>query len=314
MNTHIPRQRNTDTKHNPLVQKILDRIDHERVAPSPRWRFRVRNYTMWALWALTVIVGAVAVSILLYVSAHIGFSLYEATHPTWLSFLVDMLPYLWIFVFALMTFLAYWNYRCTKCGYRYSLWQVLTSSIAFSILGGAMLYMFGFAHQIDSQLGESMPMYPSLEDVEERLWQNPEEGRMLGVYVSPLAEDDHVTFRDLRDRRWTLNTVFLMQSDLETLFSGTRVRVLGVVATSSGLYFYGCGVFPWVYDQDMSIADMRDDRESFIDRMREYIDNDTAFEQLEDLEEQVFTDQLAAESMGICAKHEAVRRMGERMR
>ncbi|RMD50667.1 hypothetical protein D6827_03615, partial [Candidatus Parcubacteria bacterium] len=53
-----------------LADKILEKIETDNIEPVPVWAFKLRNWFFWGLWILSVVFGAVAISIILYVFLH----------------------------------------------------------------------------------------------------------------------------------------------------------------------------------------------------------------------------------------------------
>lgn len=269
MNTEHTQQ-NMQNTSSQLQASVLERIEKEHVQPMPKWQFVLYEYGIWCLWGLSVVIGAIAVAVMVFVSMHAGFAFYEATHETPLSFFIEVLPYLWIMIFIVMAVLAYSNMRKTKKGYKYPLWQILMSSLFFSVLGGIVLHYAGVGYLIDHAMGSKMPMYPSFEATELRMWQMPEEGRIVGRIEEKQPMDAFVRFVDIDDNQWLLNTQELMSEDIATLQSGKRVKVLGVVTSSSSEEFHGCGVFAWMMDPDVSLKDMKNERLAFVNRIYQH--------------------------------------------
>lgn len=298
-------KQNTHASNSVLSSVVLDCI--EEMTPSARWKFACLNYFVWIAWALSVVFGAVSVAVLIYVGDHARFALFEATHDTPLSFFAEVLPYVWIGTFVAMGAFAYFNMRHTKCGYRYPMWQLLISSVVFSVLGGVVLHIFGTGYLIDTQLAKKMPMYTSLERSEQKMWQKPAEGRLLGTFSTTDTETGAYMFIDAYSQKWSIQTDELGKIDRELLSSGHTVRVLGTTTDSAQKLFHACGVFPWLFDKDVSINDMRKERRVFIERMYEHMEKG---DRLKGLEREVFERKSEqAFDEGLCSKLATVRRM-----
>ncbi len=304
---------NKKTESN-LQQSVLNTIESENVCPRSRWFFVCKETLVWIFWALSVVIGAVAVAVCFFVMSYQQYALYEATHENFFTFFVGALPYIWFVVFAAMAILAVNNLRHTKRGYKHPVWKVVVSSLVFSVVGGAALQMFGLGYSIDHYLGEEMKMYMSQEKLEKGLWQAPEEGRLLGQ----LAEMDDsgantVSFTDSYGEMWDVNIAELSEMDLGLLQSEDLVRVVGTTSSTTGKQFHACGVFPWMLDRSAKLEDLSQERQAFIERV--YHHKDMAKERLAALEEETFESdpERLAEIMGICAEIAAVRRIGESM-
>jgi len=305
MKPQIKKQNNNHGSE--LSSAVLNRIKSEKVTPTARFIFTCINCMVWSAWAFSVIIGAISVAVLLYVGDHARFALYEATHTTPLSFFIEVLPYIWITVFVLMGAFAYFNMKHTKSGYKYPMWQLLISSLLFSIVGGAVLQFFGAGYLIDTQLAKRMPIYKSLEQSEQRMWQKPEEGRLVGVFDTMDEKEEVYTFVDRSDHSWRIQTKELRVVDRELLSSGNIVRVLGTTTDAVNRDFHACGVFPWMFDANVSIKEMKKDRRIFVERMYEHMEKG---DRLRGLEREVFDkNETMPFEEGLCANLAAVKRM-----
>ena len=292
-----------------MCDRVLSRIDNEEISPSPRWHFMCIHYGVWILWALSVVSGAIAVSVMVYVATRARFALFEATHETQLSFFVEVLPYLWIFILFLMGVFAYYNMRHTKQGYKYPITHIVLSSLAFSIVGGIVLNIFGVGYLIDTSLSRGMPVYPSLEKVEERMWQNPNEGRLIGRWQG--TEDDMMLYHfiDKNDVVWSVTVHELRDKDLQLLESGQAVRLLGTTTDLEKRNFYACGVFPWMFNSAVGTDDMAKNREEFVKRMYSHMETG---DRLKAFEAEVYKDRpLQGKPFmeGLCSEITAVKRV-----
>ena len=252
-------------------------------------------------------IGAFAVAISLFVVTHRQYELYEATHENFFTFVVDVLPYLWLITFGVMVYAAIYNLRHTKRGYRYPVSIIILSSVLLSFAGGSALQMFGFGYSIDNLLGQNMTMYMSQAKLERKLWQRPEEGRLLGRQVLT-TEDPNTTviFEDIGGQRWNLNVSDLSTRDIELLSSSDQVRLLGKAVNPKLYMFHACGAFPWMIESGVTIKDMSRERDEFVERI--YSHMRTAEKQLKLLEGATFaTSSIQTES--VCATIAAVRRM-----
>ena len=252
-----------------LKQHILERIEREGVCPRSRWMFVGKEVVVWGAWVFTVLIGAVAVAISLFVIMHRQYAVYEATHETFWSFMFAVLPYLWFLVFVVGSALAIYHLRHTRRGYRYSLLTTAAVGMTASLAGGAVLHYVGMGFVFDKSLGHFMPGYWSQEMVEQYFWQQPEEGRILGTYVRELP-DAVVVVEDVEGREWEVNVTELFPQDLELLKLGKQVRLLGrTFDGATAPDFHACSVFPWLYDHMMTMHELHEQRESAVERLHE---------------------------------------------
>src|SRR5690606_38198509 len=110
MNEQQPQAQNIKERPS-LAGVVLERIKAENIEPTPRWHFIFSEYSMWTMWVVSVLVGALSVAVTLYVSMYAGYALYEATHENWMQFLVEITPWLWLSLFLLMALVGHFNLR-----------------------------------------------------------------------------------------------------------------------------------------------------------------------------------------------------------
>jgi len=291
----------------PLKETLFKRIETEGVEPRSRILFRCHECMVWFFWVMSIVVGAFAVAISLFVITHRQYELYEATHDNFFTFVVDALPYLWIVVFGLMIFLAVYNFRHTKRGYRQSPVLLVLSSVVLSFAAGSAMQLFGMGYTVDDLLGKNMVFYMSQEKLESRIWQAPEEGRLLGRQVfSTLSPTSTIVFEDSTGKRWGINVRELLVRDLELLSEGKTVRLLGKAKNQELRLFHACGVFPWMVDKNVTRGEMSAEREAFMRSVYEHAKR--AEDRLIQLEGRTFgSARLSEES--ICGGIAAVRKI-----
>ncbi|MEK7462447.1 MAG: hypothetical protein AAB618_02635 [Patescibacteria group bacterium] len=249
----------------------MSQIRGGEICPRSKTFFQTRECTVWFLWLATVLIGALAVAVTLFVVSHSQYALYEATHENFFTFMVEVLPFLWIVIFGLMVLVGVYEVRHTKRGYRYPLWQIVGSSLILSLAGGAALQLFGLGYTTDHVLGEHMGIYSSQEKIERRMWQNPEEGRMLGKQVRPLMPPALVVdFVDIAGKSWAVDVSELTPLELELLDSEENVRLIGVLTDKENSFFHSCGAFPWQLDKAVTRADLSAARKVFETRVHGY--------------------------------------------
>ncbi len=246
---------------------LLKKIESEQVCPRSKFSFLCQECGVWFFWMISVVVGAFAVAVSLFVVTHRQYELYEATHNNFFTFVVEVLPYVWIITFILMVFIAVYNFRNTKHGYRYSLRLVVISSVILSFAGGSSLQMFGLGYTIDNILGQQMPIYQSQGKLEQKMWQMPNDGRLLGVLMIPVVSTTSIiVFHDVEGREWSMNIDELNPRDIDLLSSGKTVRLLGECTDKENGIFHACAVFPWMIESMVTVQDMKKERKAFVDR------------------------------------------------
>lgn len=184
-------------------RKLLDKIKDEKISPRPRWHFLLKNYVVWVVGGLSLLIGAGAVSVLTYLITNNDWGVHRAIQKSWGEFFLLTLPYFWLIFLALFVFVIYCNIKHTKNGYRYPLWAVLLASILASIVLGEALFLAGVGEKIDRVMSRRAPLYERLMNPQLDFWSRPEEGRLVGVPVE-FTKDGNFILIDRDQKAWEI--------------------------------------------------------------------------------------------------------------
>lgn len=217
---------------------VLARIEREGIVPLSRWRFMAREGVVWSLGVVSVCVGGLAFVGILFELDETWWEMYEATHESFIDFLLDALPLIWLVVFFLFLSCAYYLLRVTRRGYRYSLSAALACSLLCSVSLGGALYISGSGRFVDEQIGAYVPFHNPLIWREQALWMMPEEGRVAGIVRDVSFEEDDFWIEGVDGVTYTIK-IDLSGLDRAHLRPGESVRVAGFPATTHG-FLEGC--------------------------------------------------------------------------
>lgn len=263
-----------DTQQTDMRLSVLSRIEHEQMRPKSKWFFQSTRCIIWIFWITTIIVGSIAVAELIYISMHSGIEFFEMTHGSLAAFVLDSLPFVWLIAFLSMVVLAFYNMRKTQRGYKYPLWQIIGSSILFTVGGGAVLYAVGVSAMLDSAIDKRMPGYLTVEERQMYMWGHPEDGRLTGTFIEHIAEQNVVRFLDSVDREWVVAIHELPIKDRELLVNGAHVRLLGESDMNGDqMRFYGCAALPWMPEKGYSLESLQEMRREVKSRLAQFLPN-----------------------------------------
>lgn len=206
-----------------LEKKILDKIKKESLAPTPRWHFLLKEWLVWLLGGLSLLVGAAAVSVMLYLSKNNDWMIYEQVGRSFASWFLLSLPYFWLIFLAIFVIILFYNLKHTKQGYRYPLVLIATAAVFASILLGSIFSIFGLGEKIDSVLGRQAPFYDHLFNPHIEVWSHPEEGLLAGLVVSR-PNSAQFTLVDRDKGEW--NVVY-SEKDEALVIIGQPLRAIG---------------------------------------------------------------------------------------
>lgn len=250
-----------EEKSKDLRRCVFDRIDQEKLEPKAKCWFTMRQISIWLLWVATVTLGAVTTAVLLFVARYQQYAVYEITHRDGLSFIVSVLPLVWIVLFLTAVIVAYFELRNTPRGYKYPFWKILGGSVLAIVVLGVVFEIISLGSLVDRKLGSMSDMYRSQTAREAAMWQQPEVGRVVGVVATG------TTFVDTDGTAWEILESELQPNEARLLHSGREVKMYGTT-TDEGL-FVACGVLP-VMKEASTRAEFKEARQQFANKMREY--------------------------------------------
>jgi len=146
-----------------LKKQILENIKREGITPTSKFYFITRNYFFWLLFAVSVIVGAVSFSSILFQWVVLG-ELTGNVHYSVPSLFIEFIPLFWLGLVVLFTTSAWYNVKQTNAPYKKENAVVVLSSILFSLLLGLLLFKTGFAHNLDAAMKTHVEPYRSFSE------------------------------------------------------------------------------------------------------------------------------------------------------
>lgn len=208
-------------------QGILEKIKTEKIKPKSRWHYVLKDYVVWFAFALSIVLGSVAFSIILHFFEVNDWDAYYRLNDNFLAFILLTLPYFWLAGFALCLYVAYRYLKSTREGYRYEFAKVLALTLLFSLMFGSLLYSYGVGREVENEFANRAPFYRDLRNRQELVWFNPDQGVLAGRVV---AVDENGEFFELDDPNQVLWTVDVRDAYLMEGFmvrEGFMVKVFG---------------------------------------------------------------------------------------
>lgn len=213
-------------KDNKFEKEILEKIEEKKIKPKPKWEFFLKNYLLWIFGVLSLVIGSLAVSIIIYMLLHNDWQVYKSIHDNLLGFILVTLPYFWIVILTLFIIAADYNLKHTKKGYKYNLSWVIIISLGVNIIFGALLYNIGVGEALDDIMGEKAPFYEKVINRKVHMWDCPEKGRLVGEII---MVDSQEIFR-LHDKENNIWTIFHKDAEIFPILkleTGEKIKIMG---------------------------------------------------------------------------------------
>lgn len=213
-------------------KEILDGIKEKHLKPKARWTFLLKDYVVWALGLFSLVLGAVAFSVVIYLVLNNDWAIYEELTGSLPEFIFLTMPYFWLIFLALFIVVVNYNIQHTKQGYKLSLPLIIPVSIGSSMLLGGLFYGAGLGQAIDDVLGENISFYDTVINPRIHLWDDAEKGRLTGLLIDQI-EAERYRLIDIGQREWLID---MSGADLPPDFEiriGRPVKLLGEQSGSS---------------------------------------------------------------------------------
>ncbi|HZJ41093.1 MAG TPA: hypothetical protein VFD16_02420 [Candidatus Saccharimonadales bacterium] len=209
-------------ENNTFNQEILEKL--KEIKPTARWHFLLRNYAIWISGVLALLIGAAAVSVIIYLSSYNDFAIRQDINKSLGEMLLLTLPYFWLIFLSLFVFIVYYNLKHTKTGYRYSIGLIITGAVVASIFLGAIFFAAGLGQELDEVLGQNAPLYCAMMNPHVDFWSNPEEGRLIGMIASQVDGESFILI-DKNRHEWVIQ---VKGNDFIAMpLSGGPLRLIG---------------------------------------------------------------------------------------
>ncbi|QQS58863.1 hypothetical protein IPN35_04665 [Candidatus Peregrinibacteria bacterium] len=237
-----------------LSQKITAQIKKRHIRQWPRLYFVLKNTAFWLLFSLSVLVGAIAFSVILYALIEADFEVLRYASSSAVGFFLATLPLYWMFFFGLFLLIALFGFRKTKKGYRIPLVWLLFGNITLSILFGFVFFRLIGAEIIEATLARAMPFYTRIEHQRRDAWSHPREGFLAGVVTRHSPEKHILIVNDFSTQDWEVSIddvefvhPLVMALIEENEITGRQIKVLGNPTGENT--FHARSLLPWRREQ-----------------------------------------------------------------
>lgn len=221
-----------DKQKQRLSDRVLEQIDHEGIAPKPAWHFLLREWVVWLIAGVALVVGSVATALTLYIHDASRFIEHQI-HVSDLAAIFHAIPLFWLALVALALFYTVHAVRETRRGYRYNPGWLVGFALGVSIAIGASAHSAGVSESIDRYLIEEVPAYRPLTGFAPKHWERPQAGVVAGVVEA--VEEEVITVRKIDGG--SIEVEIKPETTVvgaQTIREGARVRVVGTSTRRDG--------------------------------------------------------------------------------
>ncbi len=226
-----------------LEDKILQKIKEEKIAPKPFWYFLAKDYSLWLLVFISIILAALAFAPIIFILQNLELDYAKHITDNIFNFIFLILPYPWIILCAITTYFATLAWEKTKNGYKFDGKKIFLVSLLSSLVLGFLLNSWNIGRKMDNEFRvASLGNYKSFEEKRNEFWFKPNSGRIIGS-VNSISTS---SFEVINDKNNFSKEVFFDENlqGKENISVGNDIRVVGFENKKEENKFIACAVFP----------------------------------------------------------------------
>lgn len=223
------------------AHKLVEQIKSQHIEPRPKWQYTVLRWVVWTGFGLTVVIGALAFSVVLFTIQQVDFRLLQHFGHSSLESFLSLLPLIWIAFLTVALLLSMYALRYAERGYKFTLARLAGYSAAFSILLGTAFFISGGAQQLERAFAIRVDLYQSVQEKKEQLWNRPDEGYLGGTIVSVTPEA--LQLEDFEGQTWTIGYAAADWPPRIQLVPGEEVKLSG--EKTAAARFEATFIRPW---------------------------------------------------------------------
>ena len=209
-------------------EKIIAKIESEKIKPRPQWQFSLKKYSVLALTVIALILGSLSFSLVLYLINNQDWGLQTISRSRFIFLIFMSLPFAWLVFLILFIAFIFFNFRQLRNGYKYPMRTIVATACLTIIILGSLAAGLGLHRQLHQMFSRQIPFYQTTFDPRHRLWIQPQKGFLAGqitahqgddlYIIDPLSNDWHIDI--------TKRTVVAPELKLEP---NEEVKIIGII-------------------------------------------------------------------------------------
>ena len=209
-----------------LEKRVLEQIESRGLAPRPYVYFLAKRSVFWTLAALSIILGAVSVAVLIYAATDYFATGGRGFDEMPLDDVFEYLPFVWLGVLGFFVASAYYTLRKTRRGYRYNALTLFCAALTISILLGCLLHLADAGRRTHEFLVRRFSIYEILTRSTDKALADPDKGWLAGTALEYDGKSILI-IKDFNGRTWTVDVTDAKVTLDEPLGSQEDVSIKG---------------------------------------------------------------------------------------
>ncbi len=221
--------------------KISQQIKNEDIKQTPKWHFLFKNTRIWVAFLLSILIGGLAFSVILFSIQQSDFELLSHAKHSKLERILVFLPFFWIVILFVFSIFAFYSLRSSKKAYKYSLLSLLSLSTFISILLGTLFFISGGAQKLEESFANNIEAYKSLQERKLQIWMNPENGMLAGSIHK--INSDTIYLIDFSNKHWKIIYKDVFIPPILELEKDEEIKLVGSIQNHG--IFVAKEIRPW---------------------------------------------------------------------
>ncbi|MCD4705100.1 hypothetical protein K8R66_03410, partial [bacterium] len=175
-----------------------------------------------------LIINSLTMAVIIYIVNNNDYIFYKAINTNIFKFILLSVPYFWITSLAAITAIIFYNFKNTKTGYRYTISQIVFTTIISSLLLGFIFQSIGLGNLMENRVNQHIPMYKKTLEQQINHWHHPEKGIIVG-YIKAI-DNNELILLDPSQNKWRVIIKNLeTEQDVETIRERAKYRPIKII-------------------------------------------------------------------------------------
>ena len=227
-----------------VSKNTLQQIKKENIKPIPKWQFLLKDSLVWGLFAINLILGSIGFAISLYILGSNDVLLDTSLVKNAWEWIILSIPIAWILLTILFVFIAYYNFKHTKEGYRFTVVKIFIINIVVSVVLGVVINGLGLSQKLNTIFSDHIPFYNHTMDLRSDIWMRPESGYLAGTIVDINSDTKILKIEDLKGKIWDILYQDATVKGRVVLELGEEIKIVGNAVSDN--VFEASEIRPWV--------------------------------------------------------------------
>ncbi|MFA5163308.1 MAG: hypothetical protein WC441_02140 [Patescibacteria group bacterium] len=224
-----------------LSDKIIAKIEEQKIKPRPKWQFMVKKYAVLTLAIASLLLGGLSFSVIFHLLNNQDWTWQSIDRSHFFLLILNSLPLAWLAFFVLFIVVLCYNFRQLKHGYRYPVKTIALSALVTMIFFGTLAAILGINRQVHNLLNR-VPVYQNTFDSRLQAWDRPQAGFLTGRIKEFNQSGFTLENPHLKNWQVIVSPKTIIDPELEGEIN-ERVRVFGFVSLPGS--FIAQEIKPW---------------------------------------------------------------------